>query len=134
MREHGRRNENCRRDHEGRRRRDSGEDSVQPRINNGRRQITRLMTERGWICPNTDGLIRSLTLVARCLCRRRRTVVVAAHRARQLAGGGDHRWSNQDQHERRSDQTREHRHHRSTMDLVRLKADTTLRHAAAAAH
>lgn len=35
-------------------------------------------------------------------------MMVAAHRARQLAGGRDHRWPNQDQHEQRGYDARHH--------------------------
>ena len=80
----------------------------QPRVDDGRREIPRLMTERGRIRSNTGGLIRSLMLVARWLCGRGRTVVVAAHRARQLAGGANHRRSNQDHYERCGDHARDH--------------------------
>jgi hypothetical protein len=87
---------------------------IQPRIDDSGRKISRLMAERRRVRVNPHALTSALMLVAGGLGRRRRVVVMARHDARQLAGGGHHRWSNQDQHQQHRDDARQHRIHRST--------------------
>src|SRR5215208_4958189 len=86
---------------------------IQPGIDDREWNITRLVTQHA--NRGVDGnTLRALMLVARRFGRRGRTVVVAADRARQLAGRTHGRWPDEDQHEARRDPARKHRIHRNT--------------------
>src|SRR5688572_31616519 len=101
-------------DDEGRGRCGQHNDLIQPRIDDGRRQFGRLVTERGRVRADATALTRALMLVTRRVGRWRRLAMVAGECARHLARGGHHGRSNEDQHEQDCCGAREHWDHRST--------------------
>ena len=90
------------------------ERGIQPRIDDGRRQFSRLMAERRRMCLNTRPLGGAPLFVTRRLGRRLCAVMMTREHARQLAGGSHHRGSNEDHHEQPGNGACQQRVHRNT--------------------